>query len=81
MTERSMTSYCPHCGTPGPDEARFCMKCAPAGPGVPEGLQEEVRVGAGVAAAGGAMGRGGRVGDPSKASRDGPRPGQRRAAR
>lgn len=22
-----MTSYCPHCGTPGPDEARFCMKC------------------------------------------------------
>ncbi|WP_409000378.1 zinc ribbon domain-containing protein [Streptomyces europaeiscabiei] len=27
MTERSMTSYCPHCGTPGPDEARFCMKC------------------------------------------------------
>ncbi|MFE7838001.1 zinc ribbon domain-containing protein [Streptomyces sp. NPDC057474] len=22
-----MTSYCPYCGTPGPDEARFCMKC------------------------------------------------------
>ncbi|WP_157870521.1 zinc-ribbon domain-containing protein, partial [Streptomyces ossamyceticus] len=27
MTERSMTSYCPHCGTPGPDDARYCMKC------------------------------------------------------
>ncbi|WP_338133484.1 zinc-ribbon domain-containing protein, partial [Streptomyces caniscabiei] len=22
-----MTSYCPHCGTPGPAEARFCMTC------------------------------------------------------
>ncbi|WP_189783407.1 zinc ribbon domain-containing protein [Streptomyces capitiformicae] len=22
-----MASYCPHCGTPAPDEARFCMKC------------------------------------------------------
>ncbi|WP_408996219.1 zinc-ribbon domain-containing protein, partial [Streptomyces caniscabiei] len=22
-----MTSYCPHCGTPGPAEARFCVKC------------------------------------------------------
>ncbi|WP_328223847.1 zinc ribbon domain-containing protein [Streptomyces sp. NBC_00310] len=22
-----MTSYCPHCGTPGPDDARFCMTC------------------------------------------------------
>jgi hypothetical protein len=45
-----MTSYCPHCGTPGPDDARYCMKCgreripvpsappapdAPAGPAVP----------------------------------------------
>ncbi|MET9845059.1 zinc-ribbon domain-containing protein [Streptomyces ossamyceticus] len=45
-----MTSYCPHCGTPGPDDARYCMKCgreripvpsappapdASAGPGAP----------------------------------------------
>ncbi|MEU8953839.1 zinc-ribbon domain-containing protein [Streptomyces sp. NPDC048518] len=22
-----MASYCPHCGAPAPDEARFCMKC------------------------------------------------------
>lgn len=22
-----MPSYCPFCGTPAPDEARFCMKC------------------------------------------------------
>ncbi|MBT2390832.1 zinc ribbon domain-containing protein [Streptomyces sp. ISL-1] len=22
-----MASYCPHCGNPSPDEARFCMKC------------------------------------------------------
>ncbi|MYZ19680.1 zinc ribbon domain-containing protein, partial [Streptomyces sp. SID337] len=22
-----MASYCPHCGVPTPDEARFCMKC------------------------------------------------------
>ncbi|MFI8926650.1 zinc-ribbon domain-containing protein [Streptomyces sp. NPDC053474] len=22
-----MSSYCPHCGAPSPDEARFCMKC------------------------------------------------------
>ncbi|MFD6432546.1 zinc-ribbon domain-containing protein [Streptomyces venezuelae] len=22
-----MASYCPHCGAPSPDEARFCMKC------------------------------------------------------
>lgn len=22
-----MASYCPHCGAPTPDEARFCMKC------------------------------------------------------
>ncbi|MEU6990062.1 zinc ribbon domain-containing protein [Streptomyces sp. NPDC046465] len=22
-----MASYCPHCGVPAPDEARFCMKC------------------------------------------------------
>lgn len=22
-----MASYCQHCGTPSPDEARFCMKC------------------------------------------------------
>ncbi|WP_408996181.1 zinc ribbon domain-containing protein, partial [Streptomyces scabiei] len=35
MTERSMTSYCPHCGTPGPDEARFCMKCGRERPPVP----------------------------------------------
>ncbi|MFD9222465.1 zinc ribbon domain-containing protein [Streptomyces sp. NPDC060064] len=34
-----MASYCPHCGNPSPDEARFCMKCgrerlpeAPAAP-------------------------------------------------
>ncbi|MEH0625358.1 zinc ribbon domain-containing protein [Streptomyces stelliscabiei] len=30
-----MTSYCPHCGTPGPDEARFCMKCGRERPPVP----------------------------------------------
>ncbi|MET9425876.1 zinc ribbon domain-containing protein [Streptomyces sp. NPDC006540] len=40
-----MASYCLHCGTPFPDEARFCMKCgkerlpevpsAPAGPPAP----------------------------------------------
>ncbi|MFF5361591.1 zinc ribbon domain-containing protein [Streptomyces scabiei] len=30
-----MTSYCPHCGTPGPDEARFCMKCGRERPSVP----------------------------------------------
>ncbi|WP_341845552.1 zinc ribbon domain-containing protein, partial [Streptomyces silaceus] len=23
----SMASYCPHCGAPAPEEARFCMKC------------------------------------------------------
>lgn len=22
-----MASYCPHCGNPSPDEARFCMRC------------------------------------------------------
>ncbi|MCF3125385.1 zinc-ribbon domain-containing protein, partial [Streptomyces arenae] len=22
-----MASYCPHCGAPAPEEARFCMKC------------------------------------------------------
>ncbi|MBW5426225.1 zinc-ribbon domain-containing protein, partial [Streptomyces sp. BG9H] len=22
-----MALYCPHCGAPAPDEARFCMKC------------------------------------------------------
>ncbi|MEE1830600.1 zinc ribbon domain-containing protein [Streptomyces sp. SP17KL33] len=31
----SMTSYCPHCGTPGPDEARFCMTCGRERPPVP----------------------------------------------
>lgn len=30
-----MTSYCPHCGTPGPDEARFCMTCGRERPPVP----------------------------------------------
>ncbi|MFE7759870.1 zinc-ribbon domain-containing protein [Streptomyces sp. NPDC057438] len=30
-----MTSYCPHCGTPGPDEARFCMKCGGERPPIP----------------------------------------------
>ncbi|MFF9776921.1 zinc-ribbon domain-containing protein [Streptomyces sp. NPDC013978] len=37
----SMTSYCPHCGTPGPDGARFCMTCGrerlPVPPTVPPG--------------------------------------------
>ncbi|MFF7389920.1 zinc ribbon domain-containing protein [Streptomyces scabiei] len=35
----SMTSYCPHCGTPGPAEARYCMACGrervPAAPAPP----------------------------------------------
>ncbi|MFF8655407.1 zinc-ribbon domain-containing protein [Streptomyces huasconensis] len=40
-----MASYCPHCGAPAPDEARFCMKCgkerlpdppAPDAPPVPD---------------------------------------------
>ncbi|MET7438543.1 zinc-ribbon domain-containing protein [Streptomyces sp. NPDC005568] len=25
-----MASYCPHCGAPAPEEARFCMKCGRA---------------------------------------------------
>ncbi|WP_033528248.1 zinc ribbon domain-containing protein [Streptomyces gottesmaniae] len=37
-----MTSYCPHCGTPGPDEARFCMTCGrervPGPPTAPPGM-------------------------------------------
>ncbi|WP_143674663.1 zinc-ribbon domain-containing protein, partial [Streptomyces caniscabiei] len=36
-----MTSYCPHCGTPGPAEARFCVKCGgermPVPPAAPPG--------------------------------------------
>ncbi|MGN9794286.1 zinc ribbon domain-containing protein [Streptomyces sp. OZ13] len=36
-----MASYCPHCGTPFPDEARFCMKCGkerlPEVPSAPAG--------------------------------------------
>ncbi|WP_371577885.1 zinc-ribbon domain-containing protein [Streptomyces sp. NBC_01314] len=43
-----MTSYCPHCGTPGPDEARFCMKCGRERPPVPAA---ETGTGAGAAPA------------------------------
>ncbi|MFD8822214.1 zinc ribbon domain-containing protein [Streptomyces sp. NPDC059605] len=30
-----MSSYCPFCGTPAPDEARFCMKCGRERPDTP----------------------------------------------
>ncbi|WP_405899287.1 zinc ribbon domain-containing protein [Streptomyces sp. NBC_00727] len=30
-----MPSYCPFCGTPAPDEARFCQKCGRERPAVP----------------------------------------------
>ncbi|MFE9856698.1 zinc-ribbon domain-containing protein [Streptomyces sp. NPDC005780] len=30
-----MPSYCPFCGSPAPDEARFCMKCGRERPPVP----------------------------------------------
>ncbi|MFF0025730.1 zinc ribbon domain-containing protein [Streptomyces sp. NPDC005496] len=30
-----MASYCPHCGAPAPEEARFCMKCGRERPAVP----------------------------------------------
>ncbi|MEW1690958.1 zinc ribbon domain-containing protein [Streptomyces sp. NPDC091265] len=30
-----MPSYCPFCGTPAPDEARFCMKCGRERPQTP----------------------------------------------
>ncbi|MDX2810267.1 zinc ribbon domain-containing protein, partial [Streptomyces scabiei] len=46
-----MTSYCPHCGTPGPDEARFCMKCGRERPPVQTELHAEGSiVGAGFSA-------------------------------
>ncbi|MEI5528140.1 zinc ribbon domain-containing protein [Streptomyces brasiliscabiei] len=37
-----MTAYCPHCGTPGPDEARFCMKCGRERPPVPSAVPSSV---------------------------------------
>ncbi|MBZ3907251.1 zinc ribbon domain-containing protein [Streptomyces griseiscabiei] len=37
-----MTAYCPHCGTPGPDEARFCMKCGRERPPVPSSVPSSV---------------------------------------
>ncbi|WP_410469130.1 zinc ribbon domain-containing protein [Streptomyces scabiei] len=64
-----MTSYCPHCGTPGPDEARFCMKCGRERPPVPAALHAEARLRAVGYTALGALERDGRLPDPKRSGR------------
>ncbi|WP_409004558.1 zinc ribbon domain-containing protein, partial [Streptomyces scabiei] len=64
-----MTSYCPHCGTPGPDEARFCMKCGRDRRAFPAALHAEARLTRAWSSEGRAVGRHGTLRQPTNSDR------------